>query len=100
VNHPLLLNVGRRVAELRIARKLTQEELAERAEVSARYIQRIERGRENLTLVTVANLAKALGVEVVSLLRKAKVGPAKPGRPKGRKRAAAGNRPGKKRSTT
>jgi transcriptional regulator with XRE-family HTH domain len=81
VNHPLLLNVGRRVAELRIARKLTQEELAERAEVSARYIQRIERGRENLTLVTVANLAKALGVEVVSLFRKAKGRPSRPGRP-------------------
>jgi transcriptional regulator with XRE-family HTH domain len=93
VNHPLLLNVGRRVAEVRVSQKLTQEELAERGGISARYIQRIERGRENLTLLTVASLAKALGVEVVSLMRKAKVGPAKPGRPK------VGKRPPGKRGT-
>jgi transcriptional regulator with XRE-family HTH domain len=92
--HPLLLNVGRRVAELRASQKLTQEELAERAGISARYIQRIEAGHENLTLTTMASVAKALGVEVASLLRKSKLKPAKAGRPAGTKP----RRPGSQRS--
>lgn len=58
----LLKDVGRRVAELRLARKLTQEELAERVDVGVRYIQAVESGRQNLTLKTLALFAAKLRV--------------------------------------
>lgn len=66
---PLLLlrDVGRRVAELRQSRGMTQETLAERADVSVRYVQRVERGG-NLTLLSLARFAELLGVTVVDLL--------------------------------
>jgi transcriptional regulator with XRE-family HTH domain len=55
------------VRELRLARKLTQEALAEKLRADPRDVQEIERGVRNLTLLTVARLAKALGVEALQL---------------------------------
>lgn len=63
----LVVLVGRRVAELRLKRRLTQETLAERAHVSSRYVQKIEAGEENLTIVTLAKMANALRVSVPDL---------------------------------
>jgi transcriptional regulator with XRE-family HTH domain len=60
--------VGRRVAELRKAKLLTQEQLAERLKVSTRYLQNIEGGRENLTLETMVTLGRKLGVDAADLL--------------------------------
>jgi UDP-N-acetylglucosamine 1-carboxyvinyltransferase len=74
--------IGRRVAELRTARALTQEQLAERAEVSARYVQRVEAGTENLTIRTLIKMSNALRTSLEELLV-APTGPrARPGRPK------------------
>jgi transcriptional regulator with XRE-family HTH domain len=56
--------VGRRVAEIRRERRVTQEQLAERLGVAARYVQSVEYGNENLTLDSLAKLARALGVDV------------------------------------
>lgn len=59
-------SVGRRVAELRVALGMTQEQLAEAAGVSIKYLQRIEAGRQNLTirsLVGLANLLEAMPVD-------------------------------------
>ena len=59
--------VGARIAELRAARGWTQEQLAEKIEVSARYLQAIEGGRENLTLDSLAKVGNALGCSVAAL---------------------------------
>ena len=40
--------VGRRIAELRLARGWTQEKFAERASVSVKYVQRIEANMEKI----------------------------------------------------
>jgi transcriptional regulator with XRE-family HTH domain len=56
-------HVGRRVAELRAALGWTQEELAERAEVSVGYVRQVEGGRENLTIVSLVKLATLLGAD-------------------------------------
>lgn len=61
--------VGRNVRRVRIEKGLTQEELAERAGTSQFYISSLESGRRNPTVVTVASLAKALGVDHLALLR-------------------------------
>ncbi len=54
---------------LREKRGLTQEQLAERAEVSATYIGFIERGDNVPTLIIMLQIASALGVRPAELLR-------------------------------
>lgn len=80
----LLANVGRRIAELRVDRGLTQEALAEELGVTARWVQSTEAGGENLTLTTLAKFATGLGVPVAELFRAPTRAKARPGRPKRR----------------
>lgn len=61
--------VGRNAARLRNAAGLTQEQLAERSGFSQQYISDLERGRCNPTIVTLYELATALGVSQVELVR-------------------------------
>lgn len=60
--------VGARLRQLRLARKLTQAQLAERAGLSDKFLGELERGRGNPTLTTLAALSEALGVRLVDLL--------------------------------
>jgi transcriptional regulator with XRE-family HTH domain len=60
---------GRRVHALRDLRKLTQEELGERASISGKFVGQIERGTGNPSLATIARLAQALGIELPELVR-------------------------------
>jgi transcriptional regulator with XRE-family HTH domain len=50
-------------------RGLTQEQLAERSGFSQQYISGLEQGRRNPTVVTLYELALALGVDHLELLR-------------------------------
>lgn len=61
--------VGRNAVRLRKAAGLTQEQLAERSGFSQQYISDLERGRCNPTVVTLYELAEALGVSHVELVR-------------------------------
>jgi transcriptional regulator with XRE-family HTH domain len=79
-------SVGRRISELREARSWTQEAFAERAECSVKYVQSVERGDENLTIVTLTKFAWLLRVRVADLFAApASRGPKKPGRPRSRR---------------
>ena len=60
--------LGARLKQLRHARRLTQEQLAERAGLSYKFLGELERGRGNPTLTTLAALSDALGVRLVDLL--------------------------------
>lgn len=63
-----LRDLGRRVAELRVAMGLTQEAFAEMMmNVSTKYLQRIEAGRENLTVESLVVLASKFRVPVRDL---------------------------------
>ncbi|UNU23973.1 helix-turn-helix domain-containing protein [Microcoleus vaginatus] len=59
---------GEQVRKLRKARGLSQEELAELAELHRNYIGGIERGERNVALLNMVRLAKALGVSLSELL--------------------------------
>ena len=59
--------VGRNLADFRRQRGLTQEQLAALAGVSVKYVQRVEAGRENLTIRSLARFSTLLGVEVRDL---------------------------------
>jgi len=60
---------GARVRDLRKKRGWTQERLAEVAGRHWTYIGGIERGERNVTLEVVADIARALDVEVGDLFR-------------------------------
>ena len=49
---------------------MTQEELAERAGLSARYVGAIERGDVSASVTVLGQIAEALGVEPGDLLRR------------------------------
>ena len=60
--------LGTRLKQLRRARRMTQEQLAERAGLSYKFVGEVERGQGNPTLTTMAALAEALGVGLIDLL--------------------------------
>ena len=61
--------VGRYAKRIRVSKGLTQEAFAERSGFSQQYISGLERGRRNPSIVTIFELAQALGVSHVDLLR-------------------------------
>lgn len=61
--------VGRNVRRVRTAKGLTQEQFADRSGFSQQYISDLERGRRNPTVVTLFELAQALDVTPVQLLK-------------------------------
>jgi transcriptional regulator with XRE-family HTH domain len=74
-------DIGRRIAELRAARELTQEEFAEALGVTPRYLQMVEAGDENLTVRSLVPFADELGVTVAALFEKPKSRQVRQGRP-------------------
>jgi transcriptional regulator with XRE-family HTH domain len=60
--------VGANVARIRRERSLTQEALAELSGLSQQYLSGLERGQRNPTIVTLYELASALGVSHVELV--------------------------------
>jgi transcriptional regulator with XRE-family HTH domain len=59
--------LGRRIAELRRARKLTQEQLAEAVGRSIEFISLVERGVNAPSVAGLADFARVLKVEVRDL---------------------------------
>ncbi|WP_254656133.1 helix-turn-helix domain-containing protein [Ketogulonicigenium vulgare] len=60
--------VGGNFARLRQAKGLTQEDVEARSGFSQQYISGLERGQRNPTIITLYELAQALGVSHVELI--------------------------------
>jgi transcriptional regulator with XRE-family HTH domain len=65
----ILVEFGNRVREERLKQHLSQEDLAEKADVHRTYIGMIERAEKNITLSNIHKIAQALGVSVASLFK-------------------------------
>jgi len=64
------IELGKKIKEFRKKRGITQERLAELAETSYKYIQRIEgKNPPDVRLTTIIRLAKALKVKPCNLLK-------------------------------
>ncbi len=61
--------VGDNVRRIRQKKDLTQEQFAELSGYSQQYISGLEKGKRNPTVITVFELAAALGVSHLELLR-------------------------------
>lgn len=64
-----LVKIGARVKEWRAKRKLTQQELAVRAELSLPHVSKIESGKAAMQIQTLKKIAEALQVSIDELLR-------------------------------
>ena len=58
---------GNRIKELRKQKGLSQEKLANMAEIDRTYLPTIEKGERNVSIEVVERLAKALDVKVKEL---------------------------------
>lgn len=56
--------VGKRVKELRNRLGVSQEELAEIAELDRTYITSVERGKRNISIVNIEKIATALNISL------------------------------------
>lgn len=61
--------LGYRIREERLKLNLTQEKLAEDIDISPSYMGQLERGERSLSLDTLVNLCRRLGVTVDYLLQ-------------------------------
>ena len=60
--------VGQNVKKIRLEKKLTQEQFSDISGFSQQYLSGLESGRRNPTVVTLYEIAKALGVSHLDLL--------------------------------
>ena len=58
------MNIGNKIKELRIEKNLTQEELANRAELSKGFISQLERNLTSPSIATLIDILQCLGTNL------------------------------------
>lgn len=66
-NRNVLISFGNKVREWRKIKNLSQEELAEKADLHRTYIGMIERAEKNITLINIQKIANALEIDLKEL---------------------------------
>lgn len=59
---------GRRVREIRLQRGLSQEKLAELADLHRNYVGGVERGERNVSLLNIVKIARGLNIRPTRLV--------------------------------
>ncbi|HEX7640721.1 MAG TPA: helix-turn-helix transcriptional regulator [Burkholderiaceae bacterium] len=70
---PALLSLGKAIRQIRLEQGISQEELALLADVDRSYVGRVERGDNNVAVLTLVKLASALRVSVAKLMKVAQL---------------------------
>lgn len=60
----ILQNINNQIRDLRIAKKISQQELAERTNLSVPYISQIENSHRNISLETFIKIVQALEISL------------------------------------
>jgi transcriptional regulator with XRE-family HTH domain len=69
--NPSLVALGAAIRRVRLKAGWSQEELAHRAEIDRSYMGSIERGKQNPGVVSVLQIADALGITATELMAEA-----------------------------
>ena len=80
----ILQTIGANVRRRRERLGLTQEALAEAADLDLSFVQRVERGETNVSVAVLVRIAGVLGLRPALLFRAARIPEIKRGRPKKR----------------
>ena len=63
----LSIEIGQRLRNYRLQKKLSQEDLAERCGLHPTYIGQVERGEKNATIESISKIAAGLGIPLRTL---------------------------------
>lgn len=66
-NENTMLKLGQKIRIERLKRKMSQEELAEMADLNRNFVGMIERGETNITIKKLEGIANAFGVNIADL---------------------------------
>ncbi|BCM07130.1 hypothetical protein MAFF241647_14870 [Ralstonia solanacearum] len=66
--NPTLVALGETIRRVRKDRELSQEQLALSAEIDVSYLGRVERGDNNVAVLRLERIAKALGMTMAELM--------------------------------
>jgi transcriptional regulator with XRE-family HTH domain len=66
--NPTLVALGDTIRRIRKERGLSQEQVAHVAEVDVSYLGRVERGDNNVAVLKLESIARALGTTMASLM--------------------------------
>ena len=69
--HKALVALGKTIREVRLAKGISQEKLALLSDVDRSYVGRVERGDNNIAVLTLARLAGALDLTIAKLMQRA-----------------------------
>jgi len=69
VEAKLLLDLGKRLKQLRVKSKMSQNDLSNACNLHITYISSIERGGRNVSFLNIVKLAKALRCDPETLFR-------------------------------
>jgi transcriptional regulator with XRE-family HTH domain len=56
--------IGKRIKELRALKGFSQEELAARADIDRTYVNSVENGKRNISIVNIEKIVKALKTDL------------------------------------
>lgn len=68
---PILVTLGEAIRRIRLSKDISQEKLALLAEVDRSYVGRVERGDNNVAVLTLSRLAGALNISISELMQEA-----------------------------
>ena len=72
-DHPALVALGAAIRQIRLEKKISQEELAHRSAIDRSYMSSIERGQQNPGIASVLRIAEALEISGAELLARAQL---------------------------
>lgn len=70
---PALISLGDAIRDARKARRMSQEQLALLSQVERSYMSSIERGMQNVGVMTLVRISASLGLSVADLVKRAKL---------------------------
>ena len=72
-NDPVLVALGAAIRRCRLAKDVSQEELAHRSAIDRSYMSSIERGGQNPGILSIVRIARAMDLTMTELMAEAEL---------------------------